>query len=69
MDGAGIHTVDSKVTAVKNFPTQKSIDDVTGFLSLSGYYRSFIWDYASIASPVTLLKNGPYLSMGSGLGA
>ena len=57
MDGAGIHTVDAKVTAVKNFPTPKSIDNVRGFLGLAGYYRSFIRNFACVASPLThLLK-------------
>ena len=33
---------ESKVEAVKNFPTPKSKKDVRSFLGLSGYYRKFI---------------------------
>ncbi len=35
VDGDGIHTVDSKITAVKNFPTPKSVENVCSFLDLA----------------------------------
>ncbi len=55
VDGDGIHTVDSKITAVKNFPTSKSVENVRSFLGLAGYYRAFVTNFASIASPLTRL--------------
>lgn len=55
VDGDGIHTVDSKVLAVKNFPTPKSVENVRSFLGLAGYYRPFIKNFASIANPLTRL--------------
>ncbi len=63
VDGDGIHTVDSKITAVKNFPTPKSVENVHSFLRLAGYYRTFVKNLASIATPLTLLlkKNVPFL--------
>ncbi len=42
VDGDGIHTVDSKISVVKNFPTPKFVDNVRSFLGLAGYYRAFM---------------------------
>ncbi len=50
VDGDGIHTVDSKISAVKNFPTPKSVENVCSFLGLAGYYRAFVEKFDSIAS-------------------
>ncbi len=52
VDGDGIHTVDSKVTAVKNLLTPKSVENVRSFL---GYHRAYVKNFASIASPLTRL--------------
>ena len=63
VDGDGIHIVDSKITVVKNLPTPTSVDHVCSFLGLAGYYRAFVKDFASIASPLTRLlkKDVPFL--------
>ncbi len=63
VDGDGIHTVDSKITTVKNFPTPKSVENVRSFLGLAGYYGAFVKNFASIASPLTRLlkKDVPFL--------
>ena len=45
----------SKVTAIWNSHRPKTIRDVRAFLGLSGYYRSFIKDYAAISRPLTQL--------------
>ncbi len=42
VDGGGIHTVDSKILAVKQFPQPKSVENVRSILGLAGYYRPFI---------------------------
>ncbi len=58
VDGDGIHTVNSKITAVQNFPTSKSVDNVRSFLGLAGYYTAFGKNFASITSLLRrLLKN------------
>ena len=55
VDQEGIHTADDKIKAIQNFPTPKSIENVRSFLGLSGYYRSFIRNFSSIASPLNIL--------------
>ncbi len=63
VDGVGIHTFDSKITAVQNFPTPRSVENVRSFLGLAGYYRAFVKIFASVASPLTRLlkKDVPFL--------
>lgn len=51
----GIHTLDSQVKAVKNFPTSQYIENVCSFLDCARFYRTFAKDFASIASPSTRL--------------
>jgi hypothetical protein len=43
----------SKLEAVNSFPTPQTIKQVRAFLGLTGYYRRFIPDFASIAAPLT----------------
>jgi hypothetical protein len=51
----GVRPDESKVTAIWNFPGPKTVRDVRVFLGLSGYYRSFIKEYAAISRPLTQL--------------
>jgi len=51
----GVSPDQNKVTAIWNFPRPKTVRDVRAFLGLSGYYRSFIKDYAAISRPLTQL--------------
>ena len=43
----------SKLVAVESFGTPKTKKGVRAFLGLTGYYRRFIPDYASIAAPLS----------------
>lgn len=54
---------ENKIICVKNVPIPKNQTDIKGFLSLTGYYRKFIEDYASIAKPLTnlLKKNTEFI--------
>lgn len=48
----GITLSPRHVEAVLNFPLPKNINDLQRFLGLTGYFRKFIQDYASIAKPL-----------------
>ncbi len=55
VDGNGIHTFDFKIKVVKDFPVPKATENVHFFLGIDGYYRAFIKNFATIASPLTRL--------------
>lgn len=52
---AGILPDDSKLKAVKNFPTPKNKDEVKRFVAFANYYRKFIQDFAKISAPLSNL--------------
>ena len=55
----GISVNPAKVRDIVEWPEPKNVSEVRGFLGITGWYRTFIKDYASIASPLTgLLKKG-----------
>lgn len=43
----------NKVQAAENFPLPRTKKQIRAFLGLTGYYRHFILNYASIAMPLT----------------
>jgi len=59
--GGQVSLEEAKVKAVTDYPVPTSKKAVRSFLGLTGYYRKFIPDFASIASPLTDLtrKNQP----------
>ncbi|XP_021990648.1 uncharacterized mitochondrial protein AtMg00860-like [Helianthus annuus] len=59
----GIHVDPSKIEAVKNWCTPKSVTEIRSFLGLAGYYRRFIADFSKIAVPLTTLtqKEKPFV--------
>lgn len=54
----GIKTCQNKVKDILNYKTPETLRALRSFLGLSGYYRRFIKDYASIAKPLTKYLRG-----------
>ncbi len=54
--------MDDKITAIKNFPSPKSVENVRSFIGFCGYYRSLISGFAKLTSPLTqrLEKEVPF---------
>ena len=51
---------DNKVEAVAHWPTPTSVKDLQRFLGFANFYRRFIRNFSTIASPLTsLLKGSP----------
>ena len=59
--GGEIRPMFDKTEAVKNFPQPIVKKQVRAFLGLSGYYRKFVKQYATIAAPMIFLtkKHAP----------
>jgi len=55
ISGSGIVVDPSKVDAVSQWETPKSVTEVKSFLGLAGYYRRFIEGFSKLALPLTQL--------------
>ena len=61
VDREGVHMMEDKVRAIREWPTPTSIEEVRSFLGMVGYYRKFIANFSSIAAAMTqLLKKGTH---------
>lgn len=59
VDREGMHMMEDKVRAIRDWPTPTSVEDIRSFLGMVGYYRKFIKGFSHIAAPLTeLLKKG-----------
>jgi hypothetical protein len=59
VSASGVAMDTGKVQAVLDWPIPRSVRTLRGFLGLAGYYRKFIPNFGSIATPLTqLLKEG-----------
>ena len=59
IDESGLHTLDSKVTAVTKAPRPKNVQELRSFLGLVHYYHKFMPNLATLLHPLNdLLKSG-----------
>ncbi|KAK3570478.1 hypothetical protein QTP86_019826 [Hemibagrus guttatus] len=60
IDRSGIGMDEGKVAAIRDWPTPTTVKELQRFLAFANFYRRFIWNYSSIANPLTsLLRNKP----------
>lgn len=51
----GVATDPEKISAVKSWPTPRSVKDIRSFLGLAGYYRKFVKNFGIMSRPLTSL--------------
>lgn len=58
----GIQVDEEKVRAIQEWPTPTNVGHVRSFHGLAGFYRRFVKDFSTIASPLTnvIRKNAPF---------
>jgi len=55
VDRDGLHVMQDKVKAIRDWPALRNVADIRSFLGLVGYYRRFIANFSHIAAPITAL--------------
>ena len=57
IDKHGIRTDPSKISKIREWPTPKTVKELKTFISLCGYYRRFVSNFAEVVRPLELLCN------------
>ncbi|GBG71044.1 hypothetical protein CBR_g8343 [Chara braunii] len=55
LDGDDIKPEDSKVAAIRDWPTHRTLTKLRSFLGLANYYRKFVRNFSTIAAPLRRL--------------
>lgn len=62
--GGSIRTSDERVEAIRNFKIPQTVREVRQFLGVANYYRKFVHNFSSLASPISdLIKKGKKFEM------
>ncbi|GBG76173.1 hypothetical protein CBR_g21922 [Chara braunii] len=52
LDGDGVKPEDSKIAAIRDWPTPRTLTELRSFLGLANYYRKFVRNFSTIAVPL-----------------